>query len=482
MKMQLPDFTKTSVLVIGDIMLDRYWFGDTTRISPEAPVPVVKINQIDERPGGAGNVALNIAALGAKITLLGVIGNDEAANTLETQLTAAQVTHEMLHLDNAPTIAKLRIISRHQQLIRLDFEEKFPAFDPEHLIQTYKKYLNQSHLVILSDYGKGTLTCTPELIKLAQQANIPILIDPKGNDFTIYSGANAITPNFKEFEAIVGVCQTEQEISHKAQEFLTRYDINTLLITRGERGMTLIERKKESIHLPAHAREVFDVTGAGDTVIAVFGTALAAKATLPEAMTLANLAASLVVTKLGAACVSAPELQVALEATTHSTAGIVDEEQLLLAAAEARLKGKRIVFTNGCFDILHAGHVTYLQQAKQLGDYLIVAINEDDSVRQLKGAGRPINNTAQRMAVLASLNAVDWVISFADSTPERLLKRLQPDILVKGGDYQPEQVVGANIVHTYGGEIRVLGLVKELSTTLLIDRIVKNHPILQQVD
>ena len=203
--MQLPDFTKTSVLVVGDIMLDRYWFGDTTRISPEAPVPVVKINQIDERPGGAGNVALNIAALGAKITLLGVIGNDEAANTLERQLTAAQVTHALLHLDNAQTIAKLRIISRHQQLIRLDFEEKFPAFDPEHLVQTYKNYLTQSHLVILSDYGKGTLLCTPELIKLARQANIPILIDPKGNDFTIYSGANAITPNLKEFEAIVGV-------------------------------------------------------------------------------------------------------------------------------------------------------------------------------------------------------------------------------------------------------------------------------------
>ncbi|MCE3238176.1 MAG: bifunctional heptose 7-phosphate kinase/heptose 1-phosphate adenyltransferase [Gammaproteobacteria bacterium] len=482
MRTQLPDFTEPSVLVIGDVMLDRYWFGETTHISPEAPVPIVKIKHIDERPGGAGNVALNIAALGAKVTLLGVVGSDEAAHTLETQLNAANVKHALLNLANARTITKLRVISRHQQLIRLDFEEKFPVFNPELLIETYKKYLHHTQLVILSDYGKGTLVRTLELINLARQSNIPVLVDPKGNDFSIYQNANAITPNFKEFENIVGVCETEQMISEKAQQFLAHYNIDTLLVTRGERGMTLIEKNKERIHLPAHAREVFDVTGAGDTVIAVFGTAIAAKASLPEAMALANLAASLVVSKLGAACVSVPELQAALTATTHGTAGIVNEEQLLLATAEARLQGKRIVFTNGCFDILHAGHVTYLQQAKQLGDYLIVAINEDDSIKRLKGEGRPINNTAQRMAVLASLNVVDWVVSFADDTPERLLKRLQPDILVKGGDYQPDQVVGANIVHSYGGETRVLGLVKDLSTTSLINRINKHSQNSSQVE
>ncbi|MCC2667282.1 MAG: hldE, partial [Gammaproteobacteria bacterium] len=312
MRTQLPDFTEPSVLVIGDVMLDRYWFGETTHISPEAPVPIVKIKHIDERPGGAGNVALNIAALGAKVTLLGVVGSDEAAHTLETQLNAANVKHTLLNLANARTITKLRVISRHQQLIRLDFEEKFPVFNPELLIETYKKYLHHTQLVILSDYGKGTLVRTLELINLARQSNIPVLVDPKGNDFSIYQNANAITPNFKEFENIVGVCETEQMISEKAQQFLAHYNIDTLLVTRGERGMTLVEKHKERIHLPAHAREVFDVTGAGDTVIAVFGTAIAAKASLPEAMALANLAASLVVSKLGAACVSVPELQAAL--------------------------------------------------------------------------------------------------------------------------------------------------------------------------
>ncbi|MCD6040326.1 MAG: hldE [Gammaproteobacteria bacterium] len=479
MRTQLPDFTKASVLVVGDIMLDRYWFGDTGRISPEAPVPVVKISQMDERPGGAGNVALNIAALGAKVRLLGIAGNDEAAQQLETQLTAAQVMHHILHFDNTRTIAKLRVISRHQQLIRLDFEEKFPAFNTEAFIEIYAHYLPTANLVILSDYDKGTLACTQELIALARKANIPVFVDPKGLDFKIYQGANTITPNYKEFEAIVGPCQTEHDIADKARQFLAQHDIDSLLLTRGERGMTLIQNNNhQETHLPAHAREVFDVTGAGDTVIAVLGAAAAAGATLPEAMALANLSASLVVAKLGAASISVPELQVALSGTCPIATGIVNEEQLLLAVANARVNGQRIVFTNGCFDILHAGHVTYLQQAKQLGDFLIVAINTDASVMRLKGMGRPINNVEQRMTVLTSLGVVDWVTSFNDDTPERLLKVLQPDILVKGGDYQPSAVVGAEIVYAYGGEVRVLGLVKDLSTTSIIDRMVKNHHVL----
>jgi D-beta-D-heptose 7-phosphate kinase/D-beta-D-heptose 1-phosphate adenosyltransferase len=473
MHTQLPDFTKASTLIIGDVMLDRYWFGDTGRISPEAPVPVVKIKHCDERPGGAGNVALNIAALGAKTILLGIAGNDEAARSLEEHLTAANVTHCIQHYANIPTITKLRVISRHQQLIRLDFEEKFPAFDPEVLLATYKKYLSEVNLVILSDYNKGTLVCIPELIALAKAAGVTVLVDPKGTDFGIYNGADLITPNYKEFEAVVGPCATEHEILTKGQRFLQQHNITKLLLTRGERGMTLIEKNKDELHLPAHAREVFDVTGAGDTVIATLGAAISAGATIQDAMAIANLAASLVVAKLGAATVSAPELQAAT-VQTKTPAGIVNEEQLLAAITAARLLGKKIVFTNGCFDILHAGHVTYLQQAKQLGDYLVVAINSDDSVKRLKGRARPINNLEQRLAVLAGLGVVDWVTSFSDDTPERLLKRLQPDILVKGGDYTPEQVVGHEIVHTYGGEVRVLGVIKNLSTSSIIDRVINN--------
>jgi D-beta-D-heptose 7-phosphate kinase/D-beta-D-heptose 1-phosphate adenosyltransferase len=480
--LELPQFNQASVLVIGDVMLDRYWFGDTARISPEAPVPVINIKQMSERPGGASNVALNIAALGTRITLLGIAGNDDAARILADQLVATGVDSQIQYIDTIPTITKLRVISRHQQLIRLDFEEKFPAFDSETLINTYKKALANVNLVILSDYGKGTLQATPEFIRLACEANVPVLVDPKGTDFTIYRHANLITPNLKEFEAIVGPCLTEQDIIRKGQDFLQQHHIDALLLTRGERGMTLLQKDQDEMHLPAHAREVFDVTGAGDTVIAVLGSALAAGASLPTATQLANLAASLVVAKLGAATVSTPELQAALTGTTSLTRGILNDEQLVFAINQARQRGKRIVFTNGCFDVLHAGHVTYLQQAKQLGDHLIVAVNDDASISRLKGPGRPINNLEQRMAVLAGLSDVDWVVPFSDDTPKRLLKLLQPDILVKGGDYTIDQVVGAEIVLAYGGDIRILGVVKDLSTTAIIDRMVKSVILDQQPD
>ncbi|MDR3477175.1 MAG: bifunctional D-glycero-beta-D-manno-heptose-7-phosphate kinase/D-glycero-beta-D-manno-heptose 1-phosphate adenylyltransferase HldE [Gammaproteobacteria bacterium] len=470
----LPNFKQASILVIGDVMLDRYWFGDAARISPEAPVPIVKINQIDERPGGAGNVALNIASLGAKVTLLGVTGNDEAARILSEQLIAMGVNSAILNIDNIPTITKLRVISRHQQLIRLDFEEKFPSFNPQLLLDAYQKALEHADIVILSDYGKGTLTDPQAFIRMAKEANVPILVDPKGTNFKPYCGANVITPNLKEFEIIVGPCQNEREIFTKGQAFLEEYNIEALLLTRGERGMTLIQKGQEEHHLPAHAREVFDVTGAGDTVIAVLAASLAAHASLPSAMSLANLAAGLVVAKLGAATISSPELEVALNGTEMLNGGVLNEEQLLIAVNDARLHGKKVVFTNGCFDILHAGHVKYMQQAKQLGDYLIVAVNDDDSITRLKGPGRPINNVEQRMAVLAGLGAIDWVVSFTDDTPKRLLKILQPDILVKGGDYTLDQVVGAEIVLAYGGDVRVLSLSKGISTTKIIDRMVKS--------
>jgi D-beta-D-heptose 7-phosphate kinase/D-beta-D-heptose 1-phosphate adenosyltransferase len=477
MNTQLPDFTNASVLVVGDIMLDRYWFGETGRISPEAPVPVVKIKQKDARPGGAANVGLNLAALGANVTLLGITGKDEPAADLIKSLEATRVKHDIIQLDTIPTITKLRIISRHQQLIRLDFEEKFPLFDFHELIALYKKHLTHTNLVILSDYQKGTLACVQELIQLAKAANVAVMVDPKGTDFTAYSHSTVITPNFKEFETIVGPCQNEAEITSKGVQLLNDLNIESLLLTRGERGMTLIQQTGKQIDLPAHAREVFDVTGAGDTVIATLGAAIAAGADLPFATYLANLAASLAVTKLGAAAINAAELGIALTESTaenrlHGTtmlpSGVLNEDQLFEAVNKARLQNKRIVFTNGCFDILHAGHVTYLQQAKQLGDYLIVALNDDASVTKLKGANRPINPIEQRMAVLASLRAVDWVTHFADDTPIRLLKRLQPDILVKGGDYTIDQVVGAPIVHAYGGDVRVLSVVENLSTTSII--------------
>jgi len=451
----LPPFNQTSILVVGDVLLDRYWFGDTSRVSPEAPVPIVKIASTDDRPGGAGNVALNIAALGVNVTLLGITGNDAAAHLLNQQLTAAGVTHDLCMLDAITTIIKLRVISRHQQLIRLDFEEKMIAANKDLLLDRFKKHLRQAKLVVLSDYKKGTLSDPQSLIQLARKANIPVVVDPKGTDYSIYQHATIITPNMKEFEAVAGACLSEQDLISKGRALLCQYQIDALLVTRGEAGMTLIQQDSTA-HLPAYAREVFDVTGAGDTVIAALGAAVAAGADLLSATAIANLAASIVVGKLGAATVSAPELQVAISGQTSFTSGIMNEEQLLQAVSAVRAQGKKIIFTNGCFDILHAGHVTYLQLAKQLGDYLIVAVNNDESIRQLKGASRPINHLEHRMTVLAGLGVVDWVVPFADDTPERLLRMIKPDFLVKGGDYNIDQVVGADIVRAYGGEVRVM--------------------------
>ncbi len=452
---KLPDFSSSNILVVGDVMLDRYWFGDTARISPEAPIPIVKVNSTDHRPGGAANVALNIATLGGNATLFGITGNDEAATILEEQLNASNVKHVLHKLNTANTIIKLRVISRQQQVLRLDFEETGKLVSDDVFIEHFKKHLTSANLVILSDYKKGTLANPQAFIQAARKANVPVIVDPKNNDFSIYRDATIITPNMKEFEAVAGACHSEQDIINKGRALLKQHNIDSLLITRGEDGMTLIETQHIT-HLPAYAREIFDVTGAGDTVIGALGVTVAAQCKLPIAMAIANLAASIAVGKLGAATVSAPELQSAINGQTKFTAGIVNEEQLLQAVNEARAQGKKVVFTNGCFDILHAGHVTYLQMAKQLGDFLIVAVNTDESIRKIKGSNRPVNNLDHRMTVLAGLGVVDWVVPFADDTPERLLKLLQPEMLVKGGDYRIDQVVGADIVRSYGGDVRIM--------------------------
>ncbi len=467
---QLPDFSQARVLIVGDVMLDRYWFGDTGRISPEAPVPVVNVRNIDNRPGGAGNVALNITALGGNATLIGVIGHDEAGTTLGNQLTGAKVQHDLCPIDNIPTTIKLRVISRHQQLLRIDFEESHHHVSPDLLIPRFKKHLANANLVILSDYSKGTLSDPRQFIQLANAAKVTVVVDPKSTDFSRYANADIITPNFKEFEAVVGVCHTEQEIIDKGRALLEKFNIGALLITRGEDGMTLIESEHVS-HLPAYAREVFDVTGAGDTVIGTLGTAIAAGSDFISATALANVAASLVVGKLGAATVSTPELQVALTGKTSFATGILNEEQLLRAVQEVRSQGKKVVFTNGCFDVIHAGHVTSLKLAKELGDYLIVAVNSDESIRKLKGNNRPINHLDHRMTVLASLDVVDWVIPFTDDTPERLLQLIKPDVLAKGSDYTVSQIVGADIVRAYGGEVRIVKHEIKTSSTSILNQL-----------
>lgn len=471
MKLEIPRFDTARILVAGDVMLDRYWIGGASRISPEAPVAVVKVNNTKDSPGGAGNVALNLAALGAAASLVGLVGDDVAGRELQISLNAAGVFCDFHRVAGKPTITKLRVISRHQQLIRLDFEEMFAAEDAAHLKAKVDALLSKVDVLVLSDYNKGALLGVSALIQAAKAAGVPVLVDPKGGDFTIYRGATLVKPNLHEFESVVGACDSEEELVQKGQQMLRDLDLEALLITRGENGMSLIRQNEPEQHFPARARDVYDVTGAGDTVISVVAASLGAGLSLPESVALANIAAGLVVAKLGTAAISGPELRREVQRDDGSDKGVMTREQLLLAVEDARAHGENIVFTNGCFDIIHAGHVGYLKEAKKQGDRLIVAINDDQSVTRLKGKGRPINSIDRRMAVVSGLESVDWVVSFGDDTPESLLREIKPEMLIKGGDYGIDQVVGSDFVYSYGGEVKVLNFLDNCSTSAIVSKI-----------
>ncbi|MDX5628837.1 MULTISPECIES: bifunctional D-glycero-beta-D-manno-heptose-7-phosphate kinase/D-glycero-beta-D-manno-heptose 1-phosphate adenylyltransferase HldE [unclassified Brenneria] len=471
MKVTLPDFRRAGVLVVGDVMLDRYWYGPTNRISPEAPVPVVKVDTIEERPGGAANVAMNIASLGAVSRLVGLTGIDDAARALSAKLNEVNVRCDFVSVPTHPTITKLRVLSRNQQLIRLDFEEGFDGVDPQPMIERIQQALPNIGALVLSDYAKGALTHVQTMIQTAKAAGVPVLIDPKGTDFSRYRGATLLTPNLSEFEAVVGRCKNEQELVERGMRLVADYQLSALLITRSEQGMTLLQPGKAPLNLPTQAQEVYDVTGAGDTVIGVLAAALAAGNPLEEACFLANAAAGVVVGKLGTSTVTPIELENAIRGRSDSGFGVMSEEQLKDAVARARQRGEKIVMTNGCFDILHAGHVSYLANARKLGDRLIVAVNSDASTKRLKGPTRPVNPLPQRMIVLGALESVDWVVAFEEDTPQRLIAEVLPDILVKGGDYQPHEIAGSEEVWANGGEVKVLNFEDGCSTTNIINAI-----------
>ena len=468
---QIPEFGAASVLVVGDLMLDRYWHGDTSRISPEAPVPVVRVGEIEERAGGAGNVALNVAALGANAAVIGLTGQDEAADALARTLQQVGVECHFERLAGFPTVTKLRVLSRHQQLIRLDFEDGFPGYDVAGLIRRFQAQVANVDVVVMSDYCKGALRAANQLISLARAAGKQVVVDPKGNDFSQYTGATVITPNMSEFEAVVGHCASEEEIVSKGEALREQLQLEALLITRSEKGMTLLEQGHEPLHIPTKAREVFDVNGAGDTVVSALASALAAGQSLRQATVLANLAAGVVVGKLGTASVTVPELRRAMREQQEMEQGMVDEDKLVALVQEAKAHGETVVMTNGCFDILHAGHVTYLEEAARLGERLIVAVNDDASVKRLKGPERPVNTQERRMRVLAALDCVDWVVGFDEDTPTRLICRVSPDILVKGGDNEPDKIPGGECVRAAGGRVEVMTYVDNVSTTGIIGAI-----------
>jgi len=468
--LSIPDFSKTHVVVVGDVMLDRYLFGSTARISPEAPVPIVHVHETDDRPGGAANVAMNLASLGVSTRLVGVVGQDAAAAALQAILKNHGIRCDFQAVEGRPTITKTRVQSRGQQLIRLD-QEDAAAMSGDEIIGMLKHHIVGAGAVVLSDYGKGALTDIAAMIDVCREAGVPALVDPKGVDFDKYRGAAVMTPNQAEFEAVVGACDTDAELLRRAGAILDELNLDALLITRSEKGMLLLETDMEPLFLGTQAREVFDVTGAGDTVIATLAGALASGQSMAAAAAFANIAAGLVVRKIGVATVTPGEINASLHQRGQGGRGLPGLDDLKLLVAQSRDRGERIVMTNGCFDVLHAGHVAYLEEAKNLGDRLIVAVNDDASIRRLKGESRPINVLEDRLLVLAGLASVDWVIPFSDDTPWSLIADLLPDVLVKGGDYKPADIVGAKDVLKNGGEVRVLAFRDGHSSSRIIDKL-----------
>ena len=459
-----------NVLVVGDVMLDRYWAGLTRRISPEAPVPVVKVSEETERVGGAANVAANVAALGASVALIGGVGTDEAADRLEHLCHGLGIETRFIRDAVAATTVKLRVMSQHQQLLRLDFESDEMAYSGAEIEATFRSCLQTANVVVLSDYGKGLLCDSRSLIGIARDAGKPVIVDPKTDDYARYTGATLVTPNYTEFESCVGRCHDDAEIVSRARSLCARHAITALLITRGEHGMVLVCGDEQPLVLGADARDVFDVTGAGDTVCAALATGLAGGMELRDSVRLANTAAGIAVGKSGTATVSLREIAQAFAGPKVGAAdGVIIADGVLESVVRAaRETGERIVMTNGCFDILHAGHVAYLNQAKALGTRLLVAVNSDASVARLKGAGRPVHKLADRLAVLAALGSVDWVVSFDADTPAELVERVSPDVLVKGGDYAVADIVGGEHVLRSGGKVLTLPLVDGLSTSRVV--------------
>ncbi len=466
--MNTPRFDNAHILTIGDAMLDRYWHGDTHRVSAEAPIPVIEVNSIEDRPGGAANVALNVATLGAASSLIAATGQDEMSDILESKLNSSGIDCHFIQVEGMSTITKVRLVSRSQQMIRADFEAHFDIHPGQ--VTRGMDLIPRYDSVVISDYDKGLFNDPSSIIENARKQGKPVLVDPKFKPFSAYRGATVIKPNTLELKNAVGDWNSEAEMLEKCRGLMAGIGCEAMLVTRASEGMTLIERTGES-HFPAQTREVYDTSGAGDTVIAVLAASLASGQTLKDSVALSNVAAGIVVSHFGVTSVSGPELRAEVDLSDPVGKGKMSAEQLVAAVQVSKSRGEKVVFTNGCFDILHAGHVNYLSDAKCEGDRLIVAINSDESVHRLKGEGRPINPLGRRMTMLAGLESVDWVVSFDGDTPEELLHLLKPDVLVKGGDYGMSQVVGADIVRSAGGEVKVLSLVEDCSTSALVEKI-----------
>ncbi|BDV43739.1 bifunctional protein HldE [Geotalea uraniireducens] len=469
-------------LVVGDLMLDEYLWGKAERISPEAPVQVVDVTREELRIGGAGNVANNLVSLGCQVAVASVVGGDEDGTVLLHAFSGKGIAVEGIFEDPQRTTSrKTRVLAANQQIVRIDREsrERIAAEYEAKIVDFLRQRRGEFDVILISDYLKGVLT--PALLEaitaMAREWGIPVVIDPKGNDYAKYRGATILTPNRKEAEAASGIAIRDEESLRRAgARLLEVADLTALLITRSEEGMSLFLRSGEVVHIPTFAREVFDVTGAGDTVLAVLGLALAGRAGFAEAARLANAAAGVAVGKVGTSTVSPAEIIGSL-GFQHgdSDAKIKNLDVLAGIIAGEQSRGRTVVFTNGCFDLLHVGHVKYLQKAKSFGDILVLGLNSDASVRRLKGDKRPLIGEDERAHILAALDCIDYVVLFDEDTPLRLIETLRPAVLVKGGDYTPEGVVGKNVVESYGGRVELVEFVDGRSTTNIVEKILKSY-------
>jgi D-beta-D-heptose 7-phosphate kinase/D-beta-D-heptose 1-phosphate adenosyltransferase len=475
-----------TVLCVGDLMLDEFVYGEVSRISPEAPAPVIAVQRTETNIGGAGNVARNIAALGARCIFVGLVGEDEAGAKLKAALSRESLIETVLVCDSErPTTRKVRFVSEHfsTHMLRADWESASPASADieQKLIDAILPLLPRANIVLLSDYAKGLLTARVirNVIDAARKLGKRVIVDPKSANFAVYRGATLLTPNRKEFaEATRSRADTENSIADAAQEAMQLADCEAMLVTQSEHGMTLVPRRGEAIHVPAHPVKVRDVSGAGDTVVAVLAAALAAGADWEVALRMANAAAAVAVSKKGTAIVTSAELR--RKILPH--AFLAAEEKIIAASGDLeahlldwRKQGLRIGFTNGCFDILHPGHVKVLTAARGACDRLVVGLNSDASVKRLKGEGRPVQDERARSEVLAALEAVDLVVIFEEDTPLNLITQIKPSVLVKGGDYAREQVIGHEIVAANGGEIVLVDILEGFSTTSLVRRARESH-------
>lgn len=469
------------LLVVGDVMLDHFIYGSVERISPEAPIPVLKIAREARMLGGAGNVARNAIALGAKVSLVATVGDDDAGRSV-AQLVGAegQLSGNLIVLPGRPTTVKTRYVAQGQQLLRSDHEDDaaIPADVERRLLQTIDGEVRDADVIVISDYAKGTVSgaVAQHVVAAARAAGKPVVADTKSLDLKAFRGATLLTPNARELAALTRLpVASNPDVEAASAKLIGDLDLQGLIVTRAERGMSVVERGKGAQHLAAEAREVFDVSGAGDTVLATLALALGAGAPLEDAAALANAAAGIVVGKSGTAVVRADELLRVLRASElQSTQDkIMPLDQLLERVAAWRAGGLSVGFTNGCFDLLHPGHVSLLAQARAHCDRLIVGLNTDASVRKLKGDGRPVNGEVARAVVLAALETVDAVVSFAEDTPLKLIEAIRPNLLVKGADYTIDKVVGADVLASYGGRVLLVDLVPGQSTTGTITRMAR---------